>query len=546
MMLSRREILDRAWRMAVAVGAGLLIGEISDPPFADAAIVTRYINKDLTTGSNNGTSPADAYRGPNALERFRAGSGGSTVDVVDITPGVEPYREVASTVKTGVRTDISFDAATKTITTVGGNFTTNGFQTGDIIRVTGSVSNDRQFTVGTVGTTTMTVDSTNILTDEAAGAGINIADATRGSNLAVLDPGGNGSATRPRRWIFNGSEISAGLPLDAGHGYSWTQSPNNSDEWYVRRSDGSNPSLVPVFSGTQNGEFVCDAADLGPDMGTVGSLTVASPWGWGNADSLGFSTLYVRSPGINPQAMSIVACQLSSCIATSWEYHSWEDGVFSYANKITGMTSGMAIRNGGAQQWWAKRCLLKYCTFNGFEGGKFRIDSCLTYLTGHRGYAHSGSSAMEIYNCVDYGSHLFLLIGTGSTGTITVRNCISAHNEAGVIDKKSAVATLIEDHNIWWPRLGASGGALGYINTANWPTTAATDYPPSAATTISTKAANVAAGAVDPLLVAPTDVLTSAAQFKSLRTYSSAAVIFFIRDFTGKRFTPGSRGAFTL
>ena len=58
MMLSRREILDRAWRMAVAVGAGLLIGEISDPPFADAAIVTRYINKDLTTGSNNGTSPA--------------------------------------------------------------------------------------------------------------------------------------------------------------------------------------------------------------------------------------------------------------------------------------------------------------------------------------------------------------------------------------------------------------------------------------------------------------------------------------------------------
>lgn len=549
MMLSRREILDRAWRMAVAVGAGLLIGEISDPPFADAAIVTRYINKDLTTGSNNGTSPANAYRGPNALERFRAGSGGSTVDVVDITPGVEPYREVASTVKTGVRTDISFDAATKTITTVGGNFTTNGFQTGDIIRVTGSVSNDRQFTVGTVGTTTMTVDSTNILTDEAAGAGINIADATRGSNLAVLDPGGNGSATRPRRWIFNGSEISAGLPLDAGHGYSWTQSLNNSDEWYVRRSDGSNPSLVPVFSGTQNGEFVCDAADLGPDMGTVGSLTVASPWGWGNADSLGFSTLYVRSPGINPQAMSIVACQLSSCITTSWEYHSWEGGVFSYANKIAGITSGMAIRNGGSQLWWGKRNVVKYCTFHGFEGGKFYLESNLTYFTGHRGYAQAGAGSMDIFHCVDFGSHLFLLIGTGSTGVVTVRNCIAAYQEAGAINKQAAGATLVEDHNIWWPRFGASGAALGYVNTANWTTTHASDYPPSAATTISTQANNLASGAVDPLFVNPQLTSVRADDFRlqpSSVARLSGQPVPTARDMRGRRFGPvhPSRGAY--
>src|SRR5574343_1551036 len=180
------------------------------------AVVTRYIDNRLTTGANDGTTPADAYR---SLEAFRAGSGASTVDIVSFVAGSGPYREVASTVKSGIRTDISFDAATKTITTVGGNFTTNGFQTGDIIRVTGSVSNDRQVAVGTVGTTTMTVDSTNILTDEAAGAGINIADATRGSNLAVLDPGGNGSATRFRRWQFNGSTIDSGLTLTTANGY---------------------------------------------------------------------------------------------------------------------------------------------------------------------------------------------------------------------------------------------------------------------------------------------------------------------------------------
>src|SRR5574343_31592 len=202
------------------------------------AVVTRYIDNRLTTGANDGTTPADAYR---SLEAFRAGSGASTVDIVSFVAGSGPYREVASTVKSGIRTDISFDAATKTITTVGGNFTTNGFQTGDIIRVMGSSSNDKQLTVGTVGTTTMTVNSTNTLTTEAAGASINIASATRGSNLAVLDPGGNGSAARPRRWQFNGCEISAGLPLNAANGYIWTASPAKSGEWYVTRSDGSNP-----------------------------------------------------------------------------------------------------------------------------------------------------------------------------------------------------------------------------------------------------------------------------------------------------------------
>ena len=509
------------------------------------AVVIRYIDNRLTTGANNGTTPADAYR---SLEAFRAGSGAGTVDIVSFVAGSGPYREVASTVKSGIRTDISFDAATKTITTVGGNFTTNGFQTGDIIRVMGSSSNDKQLTVGTVGTTTMTVNSTNTLTTEAAGASINIASATRGSNLAVLDPGGNGSAARPRRWQFNGCEISAGLPLNAANGYIWTASPAKSGEWYVTRLDGSNPSLVPVFSGTQNGEFVCDAADLGPDMGTVGALSATAPWGWGDGDSLGYSTLYVKAD-VNPESLNIVACQLSSCIATSWEYHSWEDGVFSYANKITGMTSGMAIRNGGAQQWWGKRNVAKYCTFHGFEGGKFYLESNLTYFTGHRGYAQAGAGSMDIFHCVDFGSHLFLLIGTGSTGVVTVRNCIAAYQEAGAIDKKAAGATLVEDHNIWWPRFGASGAALGYVNTANWTTTHASDYPPSAATTISTQANNLAAGAVDPLFVNPQLTSVRADDFRlqpSSVARLSGQPVPTARDMRGRRFGPvhPSRGAY--
>ena len=60
----------------------LLLACLLVVPVSAQAEVVIYINKDLTTGSNNGTSSANAYRGVNALERFRAGSGGSTIDRV--------------------------------------------------------------------------------------------------------------------------------------------------------------------------------------------------------------------------------------------------------------------------------------------------------------------------------------------------------------------------------------------------------------------------------------------------------------------------------
>lgn len=517
------------------------------------AVVIRYIDNRLTTGANNGTTPADAYR---SLEDFRAGSGGSTVDIVSFVAGSGPYREVASTVKTGIRTDISFDSTTKTITTVGGNFTTFGFVTGDIIRVMGSSSNDKQLTVGTVGTTTMTVNSTNTLTTEAAGARINIASATRGSNLAVLDPGGNGTEARPRRWQFNGSEIDAGVTLDTANGYTWTQSTANPSEWYVRRSDGSNPSLVQPFCATMDGSFINDSADLDPDMGTVGALSAASPMGWGDNDSIGYSTVYVLS-SVDPGTRVIRVGQVYAGVSTTWGWHSFEDGIFTLGNRdaASGSGKGIGISNRSTTTWWVKRSIIKYSSLHGVEHGgtgTTRVESTLTYFTGHRGYGQFANGTLQIFNSVDYGSHLFFAqqtSGLTASAIVLIRNCISAHNEAGVIDKKSASSVLTEDHNIWYPRFGAAGAALGYVSAANWTTTAASDYPPSAATTISTLATNLAAGAVDPLFVAPSTSAVSATNFKIRPT--SAAVksgkpVAFARDFRGKKLslTAPSRGLY--
>jgi len=534
----------------------LLLACLLVAPVSAQAEAVRYINKDLTTGSNDGTSSANAYRGVNALERFRAGSGGSTIDRV-IFEGAGTYREMFSTVMTRIKTDISFTASTRTITSASSNFTTLGFQAGDIIRVLGSANNDRQLTVNTVGTTTMTVVATNTVTDESAGASINITAVMRGANLAALDPGGSASATRFRRWQFNGSTIDSGLTLTEANGYTWTQSAGNPGEWYVRRTDGSNPSLVQPFCGVIAGVFVDDSADLDPDMGTVGALTGdvplvggVAPMGWGDNDSLGYSTVYVRS-AVNPEVHTVRVGQVPAGVSTTWAWHSFEDGIFELGNRNSGSSTGygVGISNRSASTWYIKRCIFRYQSLHAIDHsntGTTEAVSNLSYFSGHRHAALNADGALRIYNSVDYGSHLFALITSGVTGagSLTIRNSIAAYNEAGAISKGSATAVLTEDHNIWWPRFGAAGAALGYTQTANWTTTAASDYPPSAATTTSTQAANLAAGGFDPLFVDPA-TQNFRLQPSSVGKWSGQHVMF-ARDFRNRRFSPShpSRGIY--
>jgi hypothetical protein len=82
------------------------------------------------------------------------------------------------------RTDISFDAATKTITCAGqmGVFKAAG---GETIVITGSTSNNGTYT--TASATADTVVTVEALADEAAGATVTIAKREAHSNNAVLD-----------------------------------------------------------------------------------------------------------------------------------------------------------------------------------------------------------------------------------------------------------------------------------------------------------------------------------------------------------------------
>lgn len=69
--------------------------------------------------------------------------------------------------------------------------------------------------------------------------------------------------------------------------YSWTLSGGGTNEYYCRTAAGGNPSLTEAKCATTDGTFNLDG------NGTLGSLT-AGQWDWGDNDTLGYSTVYVR------------------------------------------------------------------------------------------------------------------------------------------------------------------------------------------------------------------------------------------------------------
>lgn len=72
--------------------------------------------------------------------------------------------------------------------------------------------------------------------------------------------------------------------------YKWTASGSGTNEYYCQIAAGGNPSLTEAKCGTTDGTFNLDT------NGTLGSLN-AGEWDWGDNDTLGYSTVYVRLDG---------------------------------------------------------------------------------------------------------------------------------------------------------------------------------------------------------------------------------------------------------
>jgi hypothetical protein len=507
----------------------------------------------LTTGSNNGTSPANAWR---SLYDSAYGSNSGAVaagDVIEVVAGSGPYREATNSTSALRRsgTDISFDSATKKINSVTTDFTSYN-TAGKIIKVMGTANNDGQYTVASATATSITLNASNNLTTEAAGAKIRVIDITPSGAPYVFDHSRNGASTaNPVYWLMNHCEITAGIDAMSA-AYKWVASGSGTNEYYLQRADGSNPSLIQPMSYVVNGYYWSDNAEPSHTKGSPGSLTNLQP-GWGNNDSLGYNTIYVRSDGGAPATagITVLANQLKHCMYDNVNFHVFYDGFFTFGNgTATSSTDGSCIEARGDGTVY-RRCLFAYA-----DGQAARLsanttvsfESCISYWCGHRGYNFntSGAGTLNVTNCSDAGSHLFCLMSASATGTGTVNlyNNICVLNSAGAIDKKSATVVLNEDYNCWYPKLTEASAALGYVSTANWTTTAAHDFPSSHATT-ETNVANL----TDPRLVGPTSL--SAVLFKlqvssPVRNKGTAAHEA-VADYAGNLYqSPPSMGAYEL
>jgi len=91
--------------------------------------------------------------------------------------------------------------------------------------------------------------------------------------------------------IFDGSII-LGAPT-----YKWTVSANGTNEYYLELAAGGNPGLTEPKAVQIN--------NLRSHVGTMGSLT-DHYWDWGNNDTLGFNTVYVRDNSGDPDTSGVV------------------------------------------------------------------------------------------------------------------------------------------------------------------------------------------------------------------------------------------------
>jgi hypothetical protein len=92
--------------------------------------------------------------------------------------------------------------------------------------------------------------------------------------------------------------------INAGATYKWTVSGSGTDEYYVDLLGGGNPTL------TQPSYVTLGSPATRRNRGALGSLALGE-WGYGDNDSLGFSTVYVRlDDGADPDSK-----------ATGWVNH---------------------------------------------------------------------------------------------------------------------------------------------------------------------------------------------------------------------------------
>ncbi len=286
-------------------------------------------------------------------------------------------------------------------------------------------------------------------------------------------------------WLCNNNVFTSETFLNAENGFEWHQSSVDG-LYYVTASGGLDPAFTRAAgSGVVDGVWDTFSTSLNEADSTTPNHI--KKWGWGDDDSLGFYTVYVRGVdpiNDNPDIRVAIEGMIFE-IPVVGALHKF------YTAEFRGGYNQMGAVKGSAEFY---NCTLENANNAGFEAKNSASASMKFYSTifrncGHEAFSnvYAGATA-EAYHCFFQGVHTITKLDTPST-TVTVKNSASKDLLAGAFQVDDATCTIVEDHNQYHidPDSAHSGKALAFTTgTRQWTQTAATDLPASTATSLGT------------------------------------------------------------
>ncbi|MBL4761214.1 MAG: hypothetical protein JKY93_00775 [Gammaproteobacteria bacterium] len=291
-----------------------------------------------------------------------------------------------------------------------------------------------------------------------------------------------------QQWVdMPTARVMGGILCTNNSDYQWNASASNV-EYYL--SDIGNPSALTGFantpdSGTLDGYYRSDSVSpnnkaleqIAYDVADGAAPVIGSMpddcFGWGDNDTLGFDTVYIKTKGIKvPSDYELIMSDQITAWDCNTDYHEIND-----IQILFGITS--ALRSSKICE--VNRCVIGNAEFRAVEGKDagcdLTINNCIL-TQGHRAYETTGTAtpSVKIYNSVMHNNHLGVR-NDDSLALIDVKNCLSIGGESGFAEMVVSTAGFTESHNYMYPRLNDTTQKIGYINAANWAATADSSIP---------------------------------------------------------------------
>lgn len=298
-------------------------------------------------------------------------------------------------------------------------------------------------------------------------------------------------------WEWNGNTLSVEQDVNNGS-YEWRRSTAAGKEtWYflvapgggipqVLNWDGTLRNLPQVKSCVVNGNWSAQTTSLTGILALYGRY-LTNNWAWGDFDSLGFSTLYVKyGAGENPSGKSPVLVPLTDRViggGVGGSIHIHKNGHFRGSNKdIAGGSAALECWRCSFVNADEAGAYLSSATL----GQTYKFVACLFKDCGHEGIGIQTQQNCDIYHCAFVNTHTAMKLFSDTAYTVNYFNNATKNLLAGVIQKDVATPVFNEGGNQHHvdPATTHGGMAISFTtSTRQWTTTAATDIPPNTATT---------------------------------------------------------------